>query len=276
MNGGGYILNEEKTIKAKDKQETRIDSLKELLIHRKFVTLNEASSILGVSTMTVRRDCEKMRLDGTLYFKNGVIFLNDDNDFFPIKKNYVLENESLIQNNAKLLIGKYAASLISNNDTIIIDTGSTTDNILPFVDKDININLYCSNLNILSEALKNDKINIYLSGGNYHPNTQMFVSDQAIEFLKTFRANKAFISAAGVHEKLGLTCINPHEVKTKLSILNSSQEHILLVDSSKFNKVHACCFADLSEINTVITDNGISDEWKHIIENLGIKLHIVE
>lgn len=102
----------------------------------------------------------------------------------------------------------------------------------------------------------------------------MFESPEGISLIKKTRATKVFVSAAGVHENLGVTCSNNYEVLTKQAIINSSLEKILLVDSSKFGVVKSAYFADLDDFDTIITDDGISNEWKEIIHTKGIKLII--
>jgi len=257
------------------KSDIRVNNLLGLLAKHRVLSISEASEILNVCTMTIRRDCEELEKKKQLSLKNGVIFLSDSEDITPIKKNYELGKETSVQNVAKKAIGKFAASLIEENETIIIDTGSTTEFIVPYVQKNLKFNLFCSNLNILNQAVNNQKINIMFSGGNYHENAQMFESDQSIAFISSFRANKVFISAAGIHDKLGLTCINSYEVPTKQAIISNSDKHILLVDSSKFGKVHSSYFSDLNAIDMIVTDKAISEDWKQKIIDLGIELKIV-
>ena len=257
------------------KNEIRMNSLLELLNKYKVLSIVEASDTLDVSTMTIRRDCHELEKQNKIRLRNGIIFLGDNNNLTPIKKTYELVKETSIQNSAKIAIGKYAASLIEDGETIIIDTGSTTENVVPFIDENIRLNLFCSNLNILNQAVEKENIDIIFSGGNYHSNTQMFESKQSIDTISSLRANKVFLSAAGVHEKLGLTCMNAYEVATKQAIIDSADKHILLVDSSKFEKICTSYFADLSKIDTIITDKGIDKQWIEKLNNMKIELHLV-
>ena len=129
--------------------------------------------------------------------------------------------------------------------------------------------------NILQQVLQNPNIEIAFSGGHYHTNTQMFESAEGINFIRSVRAHKVFVSAAGIHDQLGVTCINNYEVPTKRAVLLSAAEHILVADSSKFGLVRSAFVAPLTSVNEIVTDSGISDEWKNIIKDMGIKLHIV-
>ena len=258
------------------KQESRINNLLNLLNKYRVLSIAEVSKILDVSTMTIRRDVQELEKKKILTLKNGILFISEMNDVTPIKKVYDLEKETSVQSKSKMLIGKYAASLIKDNETIVIDTGTTTEALVPYIDPNIKINVFCSNLNILNQLVNNPNIHVTFSGGEFHPNTQMFESLQSIDYISNMRANKVFISAAGVHEKLGLTCMNAHEVPTKEAIISSGQEHILLIDSSKFGNVHTSYFAPLNQIDEIVTDAGISETWKQIICDMNIRLHIVE
>ena len=71
------------------------------------------------------------------------------------------------------------------------------------------------------------------------------------------------------------TCAHNYEVLTKRAVISSSLTKILLVDSSKLGLIRTAFFASMSEIDIIITDSGISEEWIHLIEDAGIELHIV-
>jgi DeoR family deoxyribose operon repressor len=100
----------------------------------------------------------------------------------------------------------------------------------------------------------------------------MFESPEGINLISRTRSDKAFVSAAGVHAELGVTCANPYELETKKAILSSSKTKILLVDSSKFGKTKIAYFADLRDFDMVITDTEIPTEYSTIIKNLDITL----
>ena len=103
----------------------------------------------------------------------------------------------------------------------------------------------------------------------------MFASAESVEFIRRHRANKAFISTSGVHRSLGITCINAHSVDSKRAIIESSASRVLLTDSSKFGAVKANHFAELDEINIIVTDDGISEDWRTLLHDIGIRLKIV-
>jgi DeoR family deoxyribose operon repressor len=102
----------------------------------------------------------------------------------------------------------------------------------------------------------------------------MLESPEGIQLINRTRASKVFLSAAGVSEQLGITCANQYEIESKKAIINAALSRILLVDSSKFGKIRPALFAQLSDIDAIVTDDDIPTEWRDIIDKLKITLHI--
>ena len=252
----------------------RANKIIDILKEKNGATVKELASILNVSEMTIRRDLEVLKNNNIVNNVYGATIYNPSNNIEKLETFYDIENEVVKQENQKLKIGKAAVSLINEDDIVIIDTGTTTEKLAASISSDIKMSALIFNTNILNELVKKKNINLIFSGGYFHPNTQMFESPEGISLIKKTRATKVFVSAAGVHENLGVTCSNNYEVLTKQAIINSSLEKILLVDSSKFGVVKSAYFADLDDFDTIITDDGISNEWKEIIHTKGIKLII--
>lgn len=188
---------------------------------------------------------------------------------------YELNHAKNTQDTEKKSIGAFAASYINNGDIIVIDTGSTTEMLAENIPDDLEATILCYNANILNSLRLKEKLTLIFSGGKYHPTTQMVESPQGVELIKSMRFTKAFISAAGIHAGLGVTCVFDYEVATKKAIMDSSVEKILLFDSSKFNQVKPAYFGDLTDFDVIITDNDISDEWRELINSYHIKLYTV-
>jgi DeoR family deoxyribose operon repressor len=122
---------------------------------------------------------------------------------------------------------------------------------------------------------RRNNIKLVMGGGSFHANNMMLESSQNVELIKRNRVNKAFFSARGVSERLGVTTAEEIETNVKQAGLQVSQERILLVDSSKFGKVYSAYYAELSDFTAVITDSGIPEDYFKLIQSLGLKLMIV-
>jgi len=258
-----------------NKKLNRTNKIIEILKEKNGATVKELASILNVSEMTIRRDLKILKSNNIVNNVYGATIYNPANSIEKLDSFYEIENETIKNEDKKVRIGKAAASLINSNDIIIIDTGTTTEKLAENISSDIDITALIYNINILN-ALNNKKnIKLIFSGGYFHPNTQMFESPEGIALIEKTRATKVFVSAAGVHENLGVTCSNNYEVLTKHAIISSSIEKILLIDSEKFGIVKSAYFAELNTFDTIITDNEITDEWKYRIEDMEIQLIIV-
>ncbi len=251
----------------------RLNQIIALLKKNETMSVKNLSDVLHVSEMTVRRDLNILEADDIIIRSHGKATYKDDldSDF----NDYKLYSEKAKMNIEKDQIGQFAAGLIEPGDIIIIDNGSTTDKLTKYIPEDISITVLCYNFNVLEQLVKKQNVEIIFAGGYFHPNDQMFESPQGISLIENMRATKLFISAHGIHKKLGLTCANSYEVPTKHAILQSAENRILVADSSKFGKVRTAYFAQLNEIDAIITDSGITQEWIDFIEDVGIKLYIV-
>lgn len=256
------------------KKEVRLNRLVEILQKKNGATIKELSQIFNVSTMTIRRDLEILKENGVVLNISGAAIYNTQRTISN-GESYSLSVATTHNVKEKAKIGEFAASLIEDGDSIIIDNGSTMECLAENIGFDNNVTVVTSNLNILNTLCTKPNISIIFGGGYFHPDTFLFESPEGISLIRKTRAKKVFVSAAGVHDKLGITCMNSYEIETKRTIIASGAERILLVDSSKFGVIKPCFYAELSEFHHIITDSDITEDWRKIIENAGIKLTIV-
>lgn len=253
------------------KSERRKEIIKVLQL-RNGVTIKELAGLFNVSEMTIRRDLQNLEAENFVQLVHGAAIYNPKNESETLIAEYNLVAEKNRHNEAKNRIGKYAASLINDKDYVIIDTGSTTERILPNVGIDKKFTLLCFGSNIMIHAITKPNIKLIMCGGTYNSDTMMFTSDKTVDYLSRIRATKVFVSAAGVDEKFGVTCTQEYEIDVKKEAMASSIEKILLVDSSKFDKVTAAYFAEIEDFDMVITDREIPEEWEKSIKEAGIEL----
>jgi DeoR family deoxyribose operon repressor len=176
----------------------------------------------------------------------------------------------------KRRIGRRAAMLIRPEDIVIVDSGSTTECLVNAIPDGLPLTLICFSLNVLVSAHRNKECRIVFAGGALHENTLMFESPEGAQLIRRYRANKAFLSASGVSERLGVTCANAYEVETKKAAIASSLERILVADSSKFGRIHPSHFAELRDFSALVTDASLATESAEFLRANGIELLIAE
>lgn len=263
-----------KSVHQFDKNQ-RIKQIINLLKMKNAVSIKELTRQFAVSEMTIRRDLSLLSDDNIIELISGGAILKSENGSEEDEDKYFISNEETKRTREKVKIAKKAAALIEPNDTIILDVGSTTENISQFIREDFPVTILCYALNILVDIYRKKNCRPIFAGGYFHENTLMFESSDGINLIRKIRADKAFISAAGVSETLGVTCANPYEIDTKKAVLQSAKTKILVVDSTKFGKVKVAYFADLQVFDMVITDNELSEEAQATLQKLGIEVQMV-
>lgn len=256
------------------KQNQRAVEIVSLLKDGQFLSIQELAARLRVSSMTIRRDLEKLQENRIIKQVPGGAIINDAS---TVDKNssYSLLSESCLNRNAKIQIGRKAAELVCPHDSIIIDSGTTTEFLAKFLPDNIELTVLCYTLNVLFSILEKKQCKKVLAGGHYHENTMLFDSPEGIQQIRQFRANKAFIGATGFSSQLGITCSNEGEPIIKQTALESSQEKILMIDSSKFDFVRPYYFAEPEAFDIIITDTGIPDAYRKYLEDLDVNLILV-
>ncbi len=256
-----------------DKQD-RIKKIVEIVKAKNGESIKALSEQLGVTEMTIRRDLVHLKASRLVKVVSGAVVYDGETTAVDNPDFYDLSTQRRRRTTEKYRIGKVAASLIEADDVVYFDIGTTASQIIQHVPSSLPIVAVCCTMNALIEVRKRKMENIIFIGGTYHSDVQMFESKEGIELLNRTRISKAFISAAGVDGKLGVTCINNYEVYTKQAAMQGALEKILVLDSSKFDVVKPAFFARLKDFDAIVTDSQLSSEWQDQIEALGIKLYI--
>ncbi len=238
-------------------------------------SIKELSRKLDVSEMTVRRDLSYLAHDRVVELIPGGAIFKTSTGLERSDEKYLITHEETKKTREKMRIGQKAASLIEPNDTVTLDVGSTTEYVAKFLPEQFPITILCYTLNILVEIYRKKNCTPIFAGGYFHENTLMFTSPGGVDLIASTRSNKAFLSAAGIHDSLGVTCANSYEIDTKKAVMKSSRTKILLADSSKFGKTQIAYFANLKDFDIIITDSGIPDEYREILKNFDISVIIL-
>ena len=253
----------------------RQDNIIKELEQRQGMTVHSLAAKFDVTEMTIRRDLRDLVSKDYIKIIDGVALLNKNTDGTPIIKPYTLKDERNVMSDAKQRIGRKAASLVELSDTIILDTGTTTETIIPFLPNDSSLSILCHNTNILVDLVSRGYRHIIFPGGFYHKNTEFFESPESVSLISRSCASKYFCSAAGVSPNGHVTCIEQYEINTKQASLKSAVKSYLLCDSSKFGKIRPALFANINDFDAIITDSGIDSFWLNYFDSCDIEYYVV-
>lgn len=254
-------------------QKIRLDALLAYVDQKEVVTIKELSDELNVTEMTVRRDVQILKdnnlvtqLHGAVMRKDRLETLEINDDTYSVLKSFSINQQE------KEKIGKEAAKLVKENDTIFLDIGSTSAFVAKALPVNADITAACFSMNVFEELAKRNIKNIFVTGGFYHRDTEAFESDNALKNLDIIRANIAFIAPSGISMDAGITAMTPYEVKIKNKMLTYSKERVLVADSSKFSEIRPCFVTYFDKITKVITDKGLEREWQEFFREKSIDL----
>ena len=256
------------------------DRQKEILDIFKFkqaLTIKDLARTFNVSEITVRRDLNELANKNYLHLIPGGAIYNDASLSTQNinTDDYSLASEESRQIPEKRRIAKKAASLIAPGETILIDSGSTTEFLSDEIPAELPLTVICYAFNILIGVYKRSNCAIVFGGGVLHNNIMMFESEESVSTIKKYRVNHGFFSAGGISSTLGVTTASQYELGNKRAALESSYDKVLLADSTKFDNICAVHYADLTDFTTIITDVNLDPKYKSYIEGLGITLHLV-
>jgi len=243
----------------------------ELLRVEGAASLRDMSETLGISLSTIRRDVEHLCESGHMTRTRGGAVMEAEmlKSFEPAR-----EIASALASAEKRAIGERAAALIQPNQTVIFDSGTTTGAAaLSARDRNIPFTVVTNDLHIGTVLSANSAINITVTGGHVRPSSPTLIGAAAALMLGRLRADIAFIGThAVVGELLWDTSTELAEVKR--TILKSADFVVLLADSSKFLCSAFCAFGRLTDVDLVITDDGLKSDWRDRIRDLGIPLEL--
>jgi DeoR family transcriptional regulator of aga operon len=248
--------------------ERRVKIL-EILADKGQVKVTDLNKLYNVSEVTIRNDLDKLEEKGLLIRTRGGGIKAQ-----KVRIDYQLNKESTHHLNEKKLIGKKAVEFIKENDTILLDSGTTTLEIARNLAEMKNLTIITNALNIASQFIYNDNIKVIMIGGNLKNSTLSFIGPIAANDLKNLYCDKVFIGVNGIDSKYGISATDIDDAYLNKIMMDISKEVIVVTDSSKFLNRSFSKIASITSIDILITDSNIPSEEARNLNNSGIKVII--
>ncbi|HOW30236.1 MAG TPA: transcriptional repressor AgaR [Bacteroidales bacterium] len=248
--------------------ERRMNILK-LLSENQQVFVQELSSRFGVSEVTIRNDLEQLELKKLLVRARGGAM----NVEHVVSYDQQLGEKHKINMAEKGRIGKAAARLIKDSDTIIVDSGTTTLEVIKNIPESIvNLTVITNALNIANHLIASPHLSLIIPGGVLRKNSLSLIGPLAERNFKNFYVDKVFLGVDGFDTRTGISTPNMEEAYLNQIMIDIAREVIVVTDSSKFHRKSLAFICANDRIDTVVTDSGISDEDKKRLEDAGIQV----
>lgn len=236
-----------------------------------YIEASEMANQVGVSGITLRRDLQEMENEGLIIRVRGGAVRRDQG--VTIELPYDLKkNQNFLE---KKRIGEKAAEFVDSGDTIILDAGSTTYALAEFLLPKNRIVVVTNDLHITLKLASNPDINLISTGGIVRSNVFSFQGFQVESFIRSLSVDKTFLGADAVHPDGTISNVNLDEVPIKQAMVKAAKKVFLLANSTKFEKKGFAKVCNLSEIDTLIVDSGISKEKIEQFSSMGVKVIVV-
>ncbi|KHD86002.1 DeoR/GlpR family DNA-binding transcription regulator [Heyndrickxia ginsengihumi] len=227
--------------------EQRHRMILELLKSKNIVSIQEFTAYTNSSESTIRRDLTQLEKKKLLKRIHGG----------AQRLHGKLQEPNIVEKTAqntrvKEKIGLYAASLVEKDDCIYLDAGSTTMQMIQYLNPGNHMVVVTNGITLIPHLLAKG-IKTYLIGGLVKPRTEAVIGSGALNDINGYRFDKCFLGTNGIHPKLGCTTPDPEEAILKSKALELSQEGFILADDSKFGEISFSKFAELSDV-TIITN----------------------
>jgi DeoR family fructose operon transcriptional repressor len=245
----------------------RHERIRERLEACKVVNNAELCELLGVSEATIRRDLEWLEEQGILERTHGGAILSQR---LKLEPEYAARE--LAHPEEKNAIGAAAAALLEEGDTIFVNSGTTTTEVIRHIPSRAKVTVVTNNL---TAAMQVHEVGfeLILLGGTFYPRSNAVVGHFAADNLRQMNANKTFIGADGISLKYGYTVpSNPEADLVRLMVERTHGPVIVVADSSKWGVVSNFEVAKIDEVQMLVTDAQFSKIARAELQARNIKV----
>ena len=238
-----------------------------LLSQQGRLSVAEIVSQFSISEATARRDLETLSSQGKAQrVHGGVIAIEQAPPELPI-----LERE-IEQSDEKALIGRAAAKLVRNGETLFLGSGTTVLEIARNIRDHKNLTVITNSLPVLNILAGQKEITVVSLGGMLRDSELSFIGHITEQALVEIRADKVFMGTRGVSLEHGLTNDYLQETLTDRAILKCGREVIIVADHTKVNRVATVLLAPLNSIHMFVTDSKADKKFVQALKRQGVQV----
>ncbi len=235
------------------------------------VQVSDLAQQFNVSMVTIRNDLAFFEEQGLATRAYGGAYFNS-----PDLKERAITDKSRQHNELKDKIARIAASLIDENDAIILDSGTTTFHIAEQLSDRQNLTVLTTGFNVANALADAEGVDLIIAGGQLRRKSLSMGGPVAESALNSFHFNKLFLGVDGFHLTRGITTHREEEARLNRSMCEAAEEIIVVTDSSKFGKLSLHKILETGKINRLVTDSRIPDSYLEGLKAQGVDVLIAE
>jgi DeoR family transcriptional regulator of aga operon len=176
----------------------------------------------------------------------------------------------------KQIIARAAVTMIGNNDSIIIGSGTSMLALARAIHPEVRLTVITSALNVALELSHHLNVEVLQLGGQLRQNSSSVMGPYAEQILADISCGILFLGVDGIDMEVGLTTTSLMEARLNQKMMDAAQTTVVLADSSKFGKRGLGKICQIDQIQHIITDSGISSELVKVLEEKGVSVTIAQ
>lgn len=228
--------------------ESRQDEILELLNVHERVEVEELARQFGVTLQTIRNDLRELSGRGlALRTRGGAIRVES-------ASNREYAERRKLRGKEKEAMGILAASLIPDNCSVMLNIGTSTEQVARALASHHGLVVLSNNINIINSLIGTNSKELVLVGGAVRQSDGAIVGEDAVEFISRYKVDFAIVGASALDEDGAVLDYDAREVSVARAILRNSRTRILVCDRSKFDRTAPVRICDISELDYFITD----------------------
>jgi DeoR family fructose operon transcriptional repressor len=212
-------------------------------------SVEEIGRTLGISVATVRRDLARIEARGLVERTRGGATPSQNVALGP-----TIAESRRVNPAEKEAIGREAARLVNDGDTLMLDGGFTTFQVARHIASK-NVSVVTKSFDVVQALLSKDDVSVVMVGGEFDRVSGTAVGSMTNKSLAGFSVAKAILGADAVSVEAGLCSPTPLTADTKKSMNDCAHQLIVVADHSKLGKFALYQVAALGAIDTLVTDD---------------------
>ena len=235
------------------------------------VKVSKLSEELGVHEETIRRDLKALASNWDIELVYGGAVLNGTVDRASVQEQK-MQAKRACNYEAKQVVAKKAAALVKPGETIGLNSGSTVEYILDYLEDKKPLNIVTLNVHIASKALLMDDVEVYLPGGKAWKKSGSIIGPGAADFIRSISIDRCFCGVSAVSIGKGITHPNIEEIAGNQAMVDASTKCYVVTDSSKLNQTALCKLINMEDVDGFIVDDDFPNDYKEYMEMQGIEI----
>jgi DeoR family transcriptional regulator, aga operon transcriptional repressor len=222
-----------------------------------------------VSTQTLRKDLNFLDDKGICTRSSGGAILRRG---APSPTEEAIDVKRTRFADEKIRIGRAAAKLIEDNESVLLDSGTTALQVARHIDAAASLVVVTNDVGIMNELVTRENVQLVFLGGTLRRKNLSFYGTQTERALQDLHVDKLFLAADGFDIEKGLTTHFEPEALLNRMMCQAASEIIVVADSSKFGRICLHKILEPQRIAKLITDTGIPGTAREALTRIGVEV----